>query len=160
MSVSFSYAGIAQVSETLASNVDGASSPTILHSSFDDSATLTSSTTPPVTKCVVKICTLTAGAFTIDLTTITGTNGLAQDSTNLKVQYFRVKNLGANTMTFTVGASNGYNLAGAGFSVALEQNQWFVLFGNDATPDVAAADRTIDVAGTGTQTFELTLVTG
>jgi hypothetical protein len=160
MAVSLTYAGVAQVAETLASGVDGATSPTITHSAFDDTGTLNATSTPPATKCVVKIIPLVAGAATINLTTITGTNGLAQDSTGLKVQYFRVKNLGANTMTFTVGASNGYNLAGAGFSVALEQNQWFVLYGNDATPDVAAADCTIDVAGTLVQTFELTLVTG
>jgi aspartokinase len=160
MAVQLSYAGTAKIQETLASGVDGAGTPTILHSSFDDQGTLTASTTPPVTKCVVKVIALSAGAATIDLTTITGTNGLVQDSTGLKVQYFRVKNLGANTMTFTVGASNGYNLAGATFNVPLEQNQWFILYGNDATPDVAAGDRTIDVAGTAAQTFELTLVTG
>jgi hypothetical protein len=160
MAVSFFYGFVAQVTETLASNVDGSESPSLLHASFDDTATLNSSTTPPVTKSVVKVVALSGGAATIDLTTITGTNALAQDMTGLKVQYFRVKNLGANTMTFTVGASNGYNLAGAGFSVALEQNQQFALFLNDASPDVAAGDRTIDVAGTTTQTFELTVVAG
>ena len=88
-----------------------------------------------------------------------GTNDTI-DGTGLKVQAFRVKNLGANTMTFTVGASNGYDLAGAGFSVALAQNQHFTLYGNDATPDIASGDRTIDVAGTGSQTFECSIVMG
>jgi PKD repeat protein len=160
MAVQLSYAGTAKIQETLASGVDGAGTPTILHSSFDDQGTLTASTTPPVTKCVVKVIALVAGAATINLATITGTNGLAQDSTGLKVQYFRVKNLGAAAMTFTAGASEGYNLAGASFNMAILPGQWFIFFGNDATPDVAAADRQIDVAGTGTDTFELTLVTG
>lgn len=160
MAVTATIANTSIINETLASNVDGSTNPLVTHDSFDDGVTLDSNTTPPATKCVVKIVALSGGAASIDLTTITGTNGLAQDSTGLKVQLFRVKNLGANTMTFTVGASNGYNLAGAGFSVALEQNQWFMFYGNDASPDVASADRTIDVAGTTTQTFELTLVTG
>lgn len=160
MAVSLTYSGVAQVSETLASGVDGATSPTIYHSSFDDQGTINATSTVPATKCVVKVIALSGGAATINLATITGTNGLIQDSTGLKVQYFRVKNLGAAVMTFTVGAANGYNLAGAGFSVALLTDQWFIFFGNDATPDVAAADLSIDVAGTTTQTFELTLVTG
>lgn len=160
MAVSLTYGFTANISETLASGVDGSSQPVINHSSFDDTGTLNASSTPPATKCVVRTIALIAGAYTIDLTTITGTNGLAQDMTGLKVQYFRVKNLGASAMTFTFGASNPYLLKGAAWKTILEQNQIDVFYGNDATPDVGGSSKTIDVSGTGTQTFELTIVAG
>ncbi|GAG24487.1 unnamed protein product, partial [marine sediment metagenome] len=78
----------------------------------------------------------------------------------LKVQYLRVKNLGANVLTITVGAGNGYDLAGAAMSVALTQDQWWTFYGNDATPDIAGADCEIDLLGTGVQTSEWTIIMG
>lgn len=160
MAVSALVAFQAQITETLASGVDGSASPSILHAAFDDSYSLSSSSTPPITKCVVKSVALSGGAATIHLGTITGTNGLAQDMSGLKVQIFRVKNTGTNAMTFTVGASEGYNLMGASMNFVLLSGQQLMFYGNDATPDVAAADRQIDVAGTGTETFELTILAG
>lgn len=160
MAVSVSLIDSITIQETLASGVEGSTSPTVVFDSYNESRTLNATSTTPATKCVSRLIALTAGAYTIDLTTITGTNGLAQDGTGLKLQLLRIKNLGAAVMTFTVGASNGYNVAGAGFSVALLTNQKLTLDLYDASPDIASGDRTIDVAGTGTQTFELTLVMG
>lgn len=159
MAVSILAAFLAQITETL-SNVDGASNPTIYLSAFDDTYQLDASTTPPVTKCVVDVIPLVAGAYTIDLTTIQGTNGTAQDMTGLKVQFFRFKNLGANDMTITFGASNPYNLLGSAFVVVVKAGQQFMFYGNDATPDVGAGAKNIDVTGTLVQEFELTIVAG
>lgn len=160
MAVQLSYAFKAINRETLASGVDGADQPDIIHAAFDDSATLNASSTPPVTNCVVRTIALTAGAYTIDLTTITGTNGLVQDMTGKKVQLFRFKNLGAASMTIAEGASNGYAMLGASFTFTVPAGGQVMFVFNDNTPDVAAGDRTIDITGTGTQTFELTIDAG
>lgn len=160
MAVTVSLIDSITIQETLASGVEGSTSPIVVYEAYNESRTLSASSTTPATKVVSRLIALTAGAYTIDLTTITGANGLAQDGTGLKLQLLRIKNLGAAVMTFTVGASNGYNVAGAGFSVALLTNQKMTLDLYDASPDIASGDRTIDVAGTGTQTFQLTLVMG
>lgn len=146
--------------ETFSEGSVASSNATITHNGYDESNALTSATTPPITKCAFFLGTLTAGALTIDLTALTGTNGGTVDGSGLKVQAIHLKNLGANAMTFAVGASNGYDLAGSGFSVTLAQNQDFLFYGNDATPDIGASDKTIDVSGTGSQTFECSILLG
>lgn len=143
--------------ETL-TGVDSASNPSVTHDGYDESGTLTASTTPPVTKILAKLITLTAGAYTIDLTTETGTNGVAISGTGLRVQAIRIKNLGANTMTFSEGASNGLALICG--DIIVPAGGITQIFLNDAAPDIASGDRTIDVAGTGSQTFELTVLLG
>jgi hypothetical protein len=160
MAVDATLNSILTTQETLASGVDGASSPTIVYDSFNDSRRLNATSTTPATKVVSRVIALSGGAYTIDLTTITGANGLAQDGTGLKVQVVRIKNLGAAGMTFTVGASNGYNLLGASMNFTLLANQRATFDLYDASPDIASGDRTIDVAGTAAQTFELDLLMG
>lgn len=157
MTVSLNYSfGLTGV-ETV-SNVDGVTSASVVHDAFNESGTLNASSTPPVTMVYEKTVALTAGAYTINLASLPGVNGAAQDGTGLRVQMIRVKNLGANAMTFSEGASNGIALACGTFVVpagGITQ-----IFLNDASPDVASGDRTIDVAGTLVQTFELTIYLG
>ena len=160
MSVTATIASSMPTIETLTDGAISTSNNTVTFNAYDESNALTSGTTPPITKCAFFLGTLSTGALSINLAALSGANGATVDGTGLKVQAFRVKNLGANTMTFTVGASNGYDLAGAGFSVALAQNQWFMFYGNDAAPDIASGDRTLDVAGTGSQTFECSILMG
>jgi len=157
MAVSAELGFIFRVQETL-TNVDGASQQTIDLSAFDDTFSLNADSTPPATICVFKVVPLVAGAYTIDLTTITGTNGVVQDMTGLRVQDIRVKNLGANDMTFAPGASNGISLSCGTFTVPPGGISMFHL--NDAAPDVASGDRTIDVTGTLVQEFELSILAG
>lgn len=148
--------------ETLANNTGSAadSKRVVTHDRYDESHVLTASTTPPVTKCAYWLQALSGGAATVDLTAMTGTNGATVDGTDLKVQGLHVKNLGANTLTLTFGAANPYNLLGAAFVIVLTQDQEFMMYGNDATPDVAAGAKDIDLAGTGAQTSEWSVVLG
>jgi len=145
--------------ETL-TGADGATSPQISFDAFNTQVRLSATSTPPITKVICKTISLTAGAYTIDLTTETGTNGVAIAATGLKVQFIRVKNLGANTMTFSEGASNGYALRGSSWTQPVYTGGSWMEFFNDATPDVASGDRTIAVAGTTTQQFQLTILLG
>jgi len=162
MSVTATISSVCTIAETLANNTDSAPAATrvVTHSSFNESASLSAGTTPPATTCACFVKALAAGGATVDLTGLTGTNGVSVNGTGLKVQYLRVKNLGANTLTVDCGDANGYDLAGATFSFTLAQDQWFEIYGNDATPDIGAVDCEIDLVGTTTQTSEWTIVMG
>lgn len=129
----------------------------ILHNAYNEGSTLTAATTPPVTKIAEFLLTLTDGAATIDLRSLTGTNGAIIDGNGLKVQLLRIKNLGANNMTFEEGASNGYAL---GSSIVVLPGGIAQIYFNDASPDIGSSDKTIDVAGTGAQTAEITIIMG
>lgn len=163
MSVSVNYTTNITTNETIDTNVPAAqaSKAVVIHDAFNTATTLTSSTTPPATLAAYFEQALTAGAATIDLTSLTGTNNLSIDGTGLKVQAFRFKNQAGNAaITLVVGASNGYDLLGAATSVTLAAGQEIVIFGNDATPDVAAGDKELDISGTGTEICEITIVLG
>jgi len=92
-------------------------------------------------------------AATIDLTALPGTNNGVVDGSGLKVNgvHFRAATaLGADNgaaVTIVVGAANGYELSGPAFSITLAPGQEFAYMGNNATPDIAAADRTLDMTG-------------
>ena len=115
----------------------------------------------PVTKSVYFVVSLSGGAATIDLTSLTGVNNESVDGTGLKLQVLKMKNRTGNaTMTIDVGASNGYELAGAGFEATLQAGQELTFFGNDATPDIGASAKTLDLTGTGTESAEISIVMG
>ena len=163
MSVTVNHSVIINVAEILESNTESmtAANRTVTHSNFNHAtAVLTSATTPPVTKVAAWKQALAAGAATVDLTALTGTNGASVDGTGLKVQILKVKNLGANSLTLTFGAANPYNLLGAAFVIVLLTGQEITVYGNDATPDIAAGAKDIDLAGTLIETSEWIVVMG
>lgn len=160
MSCSASWSMKMNASETLETGVDAATTPTIRHDGFDGSGTINASSAVPATKCAFDEIALVAGAKTIDLTNLTGTNGATVDLTGLKVQLLKFTNTGTNTMLFAQGGSNPYNLAGGTWSMRLLANQSFMFYGADAAADVASGAKNIDVTGTGTETFEFSVVAG
>jgi hypothetical protein len=157
MAVSVTYIFSMPANETLSTGVPAASDPIIQHEAYDETASLNASSSVPATKCSYFLGTLTAGALSINLAALTGANG-SVDLTGLRVQLLRIKNLGANAMTFSEGASNGIALSCLPFTVPGGGIAQFYLA--DASPDVASGDRVIDVAGTTTQTFECSIVAG
>ncbi len=158
MSVSVSYGFKLTTKETLTSGVPDVSSPIINHTLYDEAAVLNAASTPAATKCAFFLLTLSGGTATINLASLTGSGGATIDGTGLRVQCLRVKNLGANAMTFAEGASNGIALAIGTFIVPPSGVSQFYF--NDASPDIASGDRTIDVTGTTTQTAEISIVLG
>lgn len=162
MSVAVTYAATCTVVETLANNTGSAPAATrvITHTDYNESATLTSGTTPPVTTVAEFLLTLSSGAATVDLRALTGTNGASTDGNGLKVQILRVKNLGANVLTIVPGASNGIDLLGASSSLTVYPGGHAQFYFNDASPDISSTDKTLDVTGTGAQTSEWTIVMG
>ncbi|MCL4735384.1 MAG: hypothetical protein KJ050_10660 [Candidatus Omnitrophica bacterium] len=150
---------------TTAETVSGlkVTTSSVTHSD-SQSHTLSAATTPPATKHVAKTVALSAGAATIDLTALTawGTNGVTEDTSGLKLQILRAKATAsnANPIAIKTGASNGYAAWGASWLVELKAGQEVTLYGNDATPDVAGAAKTIDLSGTGTQSVDIEMVFG
>ena len=114
MSVELTYAATVTVVETLEDNVPAATGANrkVRHDQFNGAAGLTASTTPPVTKVAAFEKALSAGAATIDLTNLTGTNGATVDGTGLKVQVLKIKNkaTNANPITIKTGLTDGYDL--------------------------------------------------
>lgn len=167
MSVTVTYAATMTVAEIIGNNTGSAAdaSRTVTHSNYNQSATLNSSSTPPVTKCAHFLLTLSSGTATIDLTALTGTNGASTDGSGLKVQIVRIKNLGANIMTFYEGASNGHNMfsidsgSGVGGQV-VHPGGHIMLYSKDNGDDISGSTKTWDVAGTGSQTAEVSIVMG
>lgn len=148
MSVSLTYKFELTGVETV-SNLDGVTTATVYRDAYNVSGSATYSMV------YEELIALTAGAYTINLASVPGVNGVAQDGTGKRIQKMRVTNLGANAMTFSEGASNGIALSCLPFTVPAGGSvQWDL---NDASPDIASGDRTIDIAGTGTQTCQVTI---
>lgn len=161
MAVIVTYRSDCSVIETLTGNIDSlGTDKEVTHNAFNETKTLNSGSTPPATKVAAFIQALDAGAATIDLTALIGTNSAPVDGTGLKVQVLKFKNLGANTISLTPGAVDGYDIFGSDFKVTLSQNQEVLLYGNDSTPDVGGTDKTLDLAGTTTQTCEIMIILG
>lgn len=149
-------------SERLDANTGGlaANAQPVRYSGYDFDKTLNATSSPAATKSAFFLLTLTAGAATINLAALTGTNGATVDGTGLKVRAFRFRPLGANGMTVVPGASNGIDLFGAASSVTVPTGGCLLQYFANGSPTVASGDRTLDVTGTGTETAEVSIILG
>jgi hypothetical protein len=163
MSVSVAYSTLVTSTEVLTGNTVGTSTAaarTISHANYNTTSALTSLTTPPVTTCAYFLKTMSSGAATIDLRALVGTNDVAVDLNGLKVQIAKFKNPSANAITIVGGASNGYLLFGASGSVVIQPGAEITIYANDASPDVSASTKTLDITGTTTQSLQCTIIAG
>jgi hypothetical protein len=167
MAVSVALSALLTVIETLETNVAFANSTLkkITHDGLNQSMTLNSGTTPPAVLVAAYEKAMSAGTATIDLTSLPQSGGLAAGTitaATYKLQALLIKNKAANTGTITVtkGASNGYQLAGATFTMPLKPGQWMLFFGNDLADDVDGTHKTIDISGTGAEILQIVAVFG
>ena len=162
MSVSVNYTSKVLTTEVLEANVPAANDKTVQHNGYDTVLSVSGSSMPPVTKCAFFEKALVAGAASIDLTSLVGTNGAAVSGTGLRVQFlkFRNKATNANPMTLTKGAANGYDGLGTAFSVALPPGGEALVRAVDGGSDIGSANKTLDLAGVGTEVAELAIVLG
>lgn len=157
---------IAQTFDTTAAPASTGGGATITHDQWNTTVTTAataSSGIPEIcTKCASFSQALSSGTATIDLTSLTGTNGAAVTFNGLKVQFARFQNpsSNANAITITEGASNGYELGGSSFSWILQPGQEITIRGYEATPEVSASTKTIDLSGTGAQALRVQLAAG
>ena len=146
--------------ETLEENVADVAAPALSHTGHNTAQTFGAATTPPGTKCSYELCALSEAAKTVDLTDLTGSNGAAIDGSGLRVQAIKIKHLGDNPLTVEEGDTNGYDGFGASFLVILEKDAEITLIPQDAGADISGTNKTLDFSGTGSETFELSLILG
>lgn len=165
MAVQVTYASTVSVRETMDVGVpaiaDNANA--VNHTGFNTSKALNAATTPTAAKAVNFDKAMTAGAATIDLTSLTGVNNGTVSLSGLKVHILKVRAPADNAAPLTVGkgASNGYSLSGTtAWSVPLEPGAEVTLYGAGEAPDVGGSAKTIDLAGTGTDAVEVHVTAG
>lgn len=134
----------------------------VTHDVLNQSESLTTGGTVPITVVAAFNKALVAGTASIDFTSLTGTNGATVSGSGLKLQVaiIKAKTTNANAITIADGANNGYGGFGSNFEVVLDADQWVMLFGKDKEPDVDATHKTWDLIGTGTQSVDMILVFG
>lgn len=116
----------------------------------------------PMTDVVVVKVTLSGGAATLNLTSLTGTLGEAVSLSGKKVQavIFKPASSNANIITVTEGASNGHSLMGSAWKIGLKSGQQFLWYGAEASDDVGASDLAWDFSGTGSQIMYAIILAG
>lgn len=163
MAVSVTVAPTLTVVETPADTFLASSDNTLTYLMSNTAFTLDANSTPPATKQATYEVTMSSGAATIDLRALVGAAGSAVDGNGLKVQAVKFINKtgNANAITISEGASNGYELFGNGWTVTLPTaGSWIMAYLKDASPDVSASTKTIDVAGTDAQVLQVQIVMG
>ena len=160
MSVSASLRAEVTVTETLETNVDGASNPIVTHNGFNQKKTLDADSTPPITRVYDDQVALVAGAKTLDFTSLGATGGGTFSASGLKLQAMLFVNAGAAAMTISPGASNGYVPFGSSNSVVVPAGGYAKFYWPDTLADIDGTHKTIDIAGTGTQEFQIVLLFG
>jgi len=136
-----------------------------LNTDWTGDSAKTSSTTPPVTKSAMTAKAMSGGAATIDLTAMANdSDGATVDFSGLKVCCLAIQNPSTNANKITVGkgASNGFCLDSSEttWSISLDPGDGVQFLINESTPDVASGKKTIDIAGTGSQVCNITVVAG
>ena len=165
MSVSLTCAITGNVVETLTSNVPAVSSSanSLTHNGFSTGGTYNATSTPPATKCCFMSQALSGGSATMDMTSLTGTQGTVTLST-LKLVWVEFYNpaTNANKITITKGASNGLGLdaAGATFLICLDPGASWGGFLNGAGVAIDGTHKTWDLTGTAAQALNVAIVAG
>ena len=159
MAIALTYAAKLEAVETIDVNADSFISlkNVVTHSAFDENKTLASGTGQPVTKIAAFIATLVAGTLTIDLTALVGTNAAIVNGTGLRLQFLRIKNLGANDMTIAQGSTNPV-VIGAG--LLIKSGGCLMVDYNEALADISASVKNLLLTGTLVQTAEITIIMG
>jgi hypothetical protein len=133
----------------------------IIFNAFNVSKTLNGSTSPAASVHAAFTKAMTAGAATIDFTSLTGTFGtVSANGLKPRAVLFQNPATNANAITIAVGASNGHPLLGAAFSVTLAPGETIVKDLVDQGTTVDSTHKTIDISGTGTQALICELVFG
>jgi hypothetical protein len=123
-------------------------------------------TTPDVEDAAGPRIALVAGAKVVDLTAVPDFNGGTVDGTGLQVRAIVIENPSTNTgdITITAGAAaaaNGVDALGTTFTKVLKPGGRFIEFiPADAGTAISGTNKNIDVAGSGTEEFNIGVAFG
>lgn len=106
--------------------------------------------------------TLGSGTATLDLTNIANSEGDTIVSTAHKPRAIKIIAASDNDNVITVskGASNGYTGLGTSFSIGLLAGESFLSIFGTAVVDISGTVKTLDFAGTGSQTCDIFILFG
>lgn len=149
------------VKETLSAGVDGVANPVISHEVGADQR-YSASTTPAASKFSFDDYPLSGGALTLDLTTsLLGVNGVTVNLDTLRPRVVYFKNNGAADMVIAKGASNGSDMFGSAWTITLRPGEeLFRKLSSTGPTAVGAANKTIDITGTGTDALAVGILAG
>ena len=153
MSLAVAYTSGLTVTEVLADADLNASGRTLTHSANSTSGSFNSASTPPVTTRARMNYTMVSGSGSIDLRALIGSNGAAVDGNGLRAQFVKLTALGtnANAITISKGVSSGYDGLGAAFSISLMPGAELLVRLVDGGSDIGSSNKTLDLAGIGSQ---------
>lgn len=164
MSVSLQYAANLSVTEVLENNTApyAEANRKVVSTQFNSGGNYNAGSTPAVSAHAASQQALTAGAATIDLTALTGANGVSVDMTGKKIEFVKLIAAADNGAAITVepGAANGYNLFGASFAIVLQPGQEITVKLAEGAPDVGATAKEIDLSGTGDDSLSYVFIGG
>ncbi len=163
MSIRATIVGQITCQETLDTGVDASTTPTIAHNAFNFSHTVNATTTITGTKISADNQALTAGAYTLDLTACAKSGGTTQTLTGLKMRayLFRAPLTNTGVIVITKGASNGLTVGGTAlWKEALQPGDKVVKWLDDGGETIDGTHKTLDVTGTGAETFDYEIIVG
>lgn len=162
MSVSLTHKMIHNLRETR--TLSGASDDRfdVLYDQFNVDKVLDADSTPAITKGFADTLTLSTGTLTLDLTSLADGDFATKTFNGLKLVTLHVKNpsTNANDITLAEGASNGYPLFGAGWTITLRPGEAFSWESAGDAPAVGSGDKEIDISGTGSQEVQISMTAG
>lgn len=112
----------------------------LVHSGYSSSYTLTSSSSPSITKRVIKEL---SGNQTLDLTSVADPVLNLIDTTGTKLVAFMVNNLSSNNLTVSPGSTNPYPI-GNGNDIVLLPGQRIIHYLSDQGTEVSSTVKNID----------------
>lgn len=159
MGVAITYKSALDITETFDTDETNGGKTT---TPFNTSLNLHGTSSPTVTEGGFCSQALSAGAATVDLTSVTTARGRAMTFNALKIRAFRAWNPATNTGSITImkGASNGYTGFGSAFSITLKPGQEFNFYDYGAGTAVSSTVKTLDLTGTGTESLKFAIAGG
>lgn len=147
---------------TAAPDVNVSSGGVLVHDQWNTQVKYDSTTTPAVSKTASFQAALSGGALTIDLTSLTGSNGGSVTFTTLKVVTARFQNpsTNANAIVIGKGAANGYTGFGATFLISVPPGGEYCVDLSTGGVTVDGTHKTLDMTGTAAQALNVSLTAG
>lgn len=165
MSISATAVSQLTVVETLTDDVPFAPGASITHNGLNTTAKLSATTTPAGAEVAAIAVPLVAGAATIDLTAMAGTNALAVNGTGLQIQAVKIQNPAGNEhpLLVTPADSDGYPLFGFSGNLMLNPGEELLWIGDGALSTIGPALKKLtlsDGGAGGTETHNFIFVLG